>query len=49
VNLYRNPDEAQRSLELFRRTYNFERPDQALAYEVPGDFFCKRHVCGPAL
>ena len=49
VNLYRNPDEAQRSLELFRRTYNFERPHQALAYKVPGDFFCKRRVGGPAL
>ena len=49
VNLYRNPDEAQRSLELFRRTYNFERPHQALKYKVPADFFCKKRACGPVL
>jgi putative transposase len=48
VNLYRNPDEAQRSLELFRRTYNFERPHQALGYKVPADFFCNKRASGPA-
>ena len=49
VNLSHSPDEAQRSLELFRRTYNFERPHQALGYKVPADFFCKRRICGPSL
>lgn len=44
VNLYRSPDEAQRSLEMFRRTYNFERPHQALKYKVPADFFCKERT-----
>lgn len=48
VNLYRSPDEAQRSLEMFRRTYNFERPHQALNYKVPADFFCKKRFCGQA-
>jgi putative transposase len=42
VNLYHNPEEAQRSLESFRRTYNFERPHQALGYKVPADFFCNK-------
>lgn len=39
---YRSPVEAQFSLERFRRTYNFERPHQALRYRVPADLFCKK-------
>ena len=42
MNIYRDPDEAQRSLELFRHIYNFERPHQALGYKVPGQLFCNR-------
>jgi putative transposase len=42
VNLYRDPEEARRSLELFRHTYNFDRPHQALGYKVPADLFCRR-------
>jgi putative transposase len=37
---YRDPVEAQFSLERFRRTYNFVRPHQALGYRVPADLFC---------
>lgn len=39
---YRDPSEAQYSLERFRRTYNFERPHQALRYLVPADLFCRK-------
>jgi transposase InsO family protein len=34
--------EAQLSLKRFRRTYNFERPHQALRYRVPADLFCTK-------
>jgi len=44
LNIYRNPDEAQRSLELFRRFYNCKRPHQALGYNVPADIFCKKRI-----
>jgi putative transposase len=44
VNLYRDPNEAQRSMELFRRTYNFDRPHQALDYKVPATLFCRRFI-----
>ena len=37
LHSYRDPSEAQNSLEQFRRTYNFERPHQALGYRVPAD------------
>jgi putative transposase len=37
---YRDPVEAQLSLERFRYTYNFVRPHQALRYRVPADLFC---------
>lgn len=37
---YRDPIEAQLSVERFRHIYNFERPHQALRYRVPADFFC---------
>jgi transposase InsO family protein len=39
---YRNPIEAQFSLERFRRIYNFERPHQALRYRLPADLFCRK-------
>ena len=39
LNSYRDATEAQRSLERFRYTYNFERPHQALRYRVPADLF----------
>ena len=39
---YRNPIEAQFSLERFRRIYNFERPHQALRYRFPVDLFCRK-------
>ncbi|MGB9243851.1 MAG: DDE-type integrase/transposase/recombinase [Candidatus Acidiferrales bacterium] len=39
---YRDPVEAQLSLERFRRTYNFVRPHQALRYQVPADLFCQK-------
>jgi transposase InsO family protein len=40
---YQDPAEAQYSLERFRRTYNFERPHQALRYFVPAaDLFCTK-------
>jgi putative transposase len=39
---YRDPTEAQYSLERFRRIYNFERPHQALQYLVPADLFCRK-------
>jgi hypothetical protein len=35
LHSYRDPTEAQHSLERFRWTYNFERPHQALRYCVP--------------
>lgn len=41
LHSYRDPSDAQRSLERFRRTYNFERPHQAIGYRVPADFFCR--------
>jgi len=39
---YRDPVEAQLSLERFRRTYNFVRPHQALRYRVPADLFYRK-------
>ena len=39
LNSYRDATEAQRSLERFRYTYNFERPHQALGDLVPADLF----------
>jgi len=42
LHSYRDPIEAQHSLERFRRTYNFERPHQALGYCVPADLFCRK-------
>jgi putative transposase len=39
---YRNPAEAQLSLERRRRTYNFVRPHQALRYRVPADLYCRK-------
>jgi transposase InsO family protein len=39
---YRDPVEAQLSLERFRHTYNFVRPHQALRYRVPADLFCAK-------
>jgi len=44
INLqeYRDPVEAQLSLERFRCTYNFVRPHQALRYRVPADLFCAK-------
>jgi putative transposase len=44
MNLYRDPDEAQHSLKLFRDTYNFARPHQALGYKVPAELFCKNLI-----
>lgn len=41
LHVYRSASEAQRSLELFRYFYNFERPHQALAYKCPSELFCK--------
>jgi len=45
---YRDPTEAQYSLEQFRRTYNFERPHQALGYRVPADVFCRTSGSRPS-
>jgi putative transposase len=42
LNLYLHPDEAQRSLTLFRHIYNFDRPHQALGYKVPATLFCRK-------
>ena len=42
LHVYRSFPEAQRSLELFRHSYNFERPRQALAYKYPAELFCKK-------
>jgi transposase InsO family protein len=42
LHIYRSASEAQRSLELFRHSYNFERPHQALAYKCPAELFCKK-------
>jgi putative transposase len=39
---YRDSVGAQLSLTRFRRTYNFERPHQALRYRVPADLFCTK-------
>jgi putative transposase len=39
---YRDSVEAHLSLKRFRRTYNFERPHQALRYRVPADLFCRK-------
>jgi putative transposase len=41
LHSYCDPGEAQRSLERFRQTFNFERPHQTLGYRVPADFFCR--------
>jgi transposase InsO family protein len=41
LHSYPDPGEGQRSLERFRRTFNFERPHQALGYRVPADLFCR--------
>src|SRR3989304_6342547 len=41
LHAYRSLADAQRSLELFRHSYNFERPHQALAYKCPAQLFCK--------
>ena len=39
---YRDPVEAQLSMNRFRHIYNFERPHQALGYRFPGDLFCRQ-------
>lgn len=44
LNEYRSPGEAERCLERFRHTYNFERPHQALGYRVPADIFCRERT-----
>lgn len=40
LNDYRDPMEAREALARYRWHYNWERPHQALDYQVPGEVYC---------